>query len=84
MAKKRSRKVGGRTRKPRKGKRSKLPKGFPRKAGTKAKAKEKVRTLTVKKGVDVWQLQNALRKDKYFARAVGPSKVATNAPIRKI
>lgn len=62
----------------------KLRKGFPKKAGAKAKAKAKVKLLTVKSGVDVWKVQNALRKDKYFARAVGPNKVATNAPISKV
>lgn len=29
---------------------------------------------------DVWAFQDAIRKRGYFARAVGPTKVATTAP----
>ena len=38
-------------------------------------------TFQVPVGQSVWDVQDALRRQKFFARAVGPSQVATNAPI---
>lgn len=57
----------------------KVPKAASR-AGAKAK-KLKVHSYIVPKNQDVWNVQTALRRDKYFARVVGPNRVATNAPI---
>lgn len=58
--------------------------GAPKKGGKRSSKKRgKVGILHIKSGADVWDVQNALRKDKYFARAVGPTKIATNAPIAK-
>lgn len=56
---------------------------FPKSAGSKAKPKKKIETLFVGKGVDVWNVQKALRKDGYFARAVDRDRIATNAPMAK-
>lgn len=58
---------------------------FKGKKGKKTDA-VKVHLVEVPKtaGVSVWQLQDALRKDKYFARAVSATSVATTAPITKI
>lgn len=57
---------------------------FPKSAGAKHKPSKHVRTLTLGANVDVWKAQNALRKDGFFARAVGPHAVATNAPAATI
>lgn len=56
--------------------------GSPKKAGSKNKDTVKVHSIKTRGNQTVWGLQDALRKDGYFARAVGPSKVVTNAPIR--
>ena len=56
--------------------------GAPKRAGKRSKDTVKVHAIKPRGNQDVWQLQNALRKDKYFARVVGPNKVVTNAPIR--
>lgn len=58
--------------------------GAPKRAGKKHTASKKIRTLTLGSNVDVWKAQNALRKDGFFARAVGPHAVATNAPAATI
>lgn len=56
--------------------------GKPKRGGSKNKDTVKVHAIKTRGNQDVWGLQNALRKDGYFARAVGPAKVVTNAPIR--
>lgn len=56
--------------------------GKPKRAGARSKDTVKVHAIKVRGTQTVWELQNALRKDKYFARAVGPKTVVTNAPIR--
>jgi hypothetical protein len=58
--------------------------GAPKRGGKKATAQKKIRTLALSANVDVWKAQNALRKDGFFARAVGPHAVATNAPSATI
>jgi len=55
-----------------------------RKAGERIKPQKKARVLLVNNADDVWDVQNALRKDKFFARAIAPHKVLTNAPITRI
>ena len=56
--------------------------GKPKRAGSKNKDTVKVHAIKTRGNQTVWALQDALRKDGYFARAVGPAKVVTNAPIR--
>lgn len=41
----------------------------------------RVHSLVVPAGSSIWDIQNTLRRQKYFARAVGPNVVATNAPV---
>lgn len=70
MAKKRRKKTG----------RIKTRKASKRTRKTPANALKKVRSVNVGSNGDVWALQNALRKKRYFARAVSPTKVVTTAP----
>lgn len=55
-----------------------------KKVGSKVKKLGKVRAMQVGAKANIWSVQNALRKDGYFARAVGPNKIATNAPVKAI
>lgn len=83
MAKKKAkRKPGKGPRKASKQMRAKFRKG--KKAGSKAKGTKTTRMLLLNPADDVWDVQKALRKDKYFAVAKGPSKILTNAPITRI
>lgn len=56
--------------------------GSPKRGGSRSKDTVKVHAIKTRGNQTVWGLQDALRKDGYFARAIGPSKVVTNAPIR--
>lgn len=71
MAKKRRAKKTGRI---------KTRKASKRARKTPADALKKVRSVTVGANGDVWALQDALRKKRYFARAVSAKKVVTTAP----
>lgn len=79
-----------RTKKKRKKTASRRKVGRPRtkaikgKVGKKVTKKKKISTLKVGSKSNVWNIQDALRKDGYFARAVSSSKVATNAPLSKL
>lgn len=55
-----------------------------KKHGKKAKGTKGARMLILNPAQDVWDVQKALRKDKYFAVAKGQSKILTNAPITRI
>lgn len=65
-----------------KGKRDFKKLGGGKTAGKKSTDKVKIHAVKPRGNQTVWTLQDALRKDGYFARAIGPSKVVTNAPIR--
>ncbi len=81
MAKRRSKKKAGRAGK--KAARKQFKKmGSPKRGGSKNKDTVKVHAIKTRGNQTVWGLQDALRKDGYFARAVGPARVVTNAPIR--
>jgi hypothetical protein len=41
----------------------------------------KISSLVVPKDRNIWDVQNTLRRQKYFARVVGPNVIATNAPV---
>ena len=56
--------------------------GSPKRAGARNKDTVKIHAIKPRGNQTIWSLQDALRKDGYFARAIGPSKVVTNAPIR--
>jgi hypothetical protein len=58
-------------------------KASKRKPRAKPKAKKAVVKVRAIKTDDPWGMQKALRKKKYFARAVGPNSIATNAPSLK-
>lgn len=80
-------KRGGRKGKGAKGKSKGKKRGAKGKRGKKvSKRSRKLEPVKVRavKTDDPWGLQNGLRKKKYFARAVGPNKVATNAPASLI
>lgn len=79
MAKKRSKKKAGRAGK-KAGRAAFKRAGSPKRAGKKNTETVKIHVVKPRGNQDVWQLQNALRKDKYFARVVGPNKVVTNSP----
>ncbi len=81
MAKKRARKKAGRAGK-KAGRKAFKRLGAPKKAGKKNTDTVKVHAVKTRGNQTVWGLQDALRKDGYFARAVGPAKVVTNAPFR--
>lgn len=56
--------------------------GSPKSAGAQNKDTVKIHAIKPRGNQTIWGLQDALRKDGYFARAIGPAKVVTNAPIR--
>jgi hypothetical protein len=56
--------------------------GAPKRAGKKSTDKVKIHAIKPRGNQTVWGLETALRKDGYFARAIGPAKVVTNAPIK--
>lgn len=60
-----------------------LAKKYQGQHGAKSKDKAKVHAVRTA-SENVWKLQNALRKDGYFARAVGPNTVVTNVPVKKL
>lgn len=80
MAKKRKKHLGTKRRK----KTNAVRKASAKKVGERIKPQKKARVLIVNPAQDVWDVQNALRKDKFFARAIAPHKVLTNAPITRI
>ena len=65
-----------------KGKRDFKRLGAPKRGGTRNKDTVKVHAVKPLGGKSVWEMQTVLRNDGYFARAVGPNKVVTNAPIK--
>ena len=82
MAKRRKKRAGKNPRKMPKALAKAVRKG--KKAGDRIKPQKKARVLIVNPAQDVWDVQNALRNDRFFARAIAPHKVLTNAPITRI
>ena len=66
----------------RKKKKARRANPFAGKHGKKAAKKKKIGAVTLSKNLNVWDVEKTLRKDNYFARAVGPHKIVTNAPIK--
>lgn len=42
---------------------------------------KKIGSLVVPKTANIWDVQQTLRRQKFFARVVGPNVIATNAPV---